>query len=609
MKSIEHLKVGIAKDPELYIEEFENHMAFITNLLAIESYSELQSSLHLVNHCLNGMIDKVDFRVLFSLLFGTIHIFNSEIRLTTVQLFVKYCRIMNQKQLKIELPLEINQKDPICWYWDWSFNVLLKMNDKNLRRYLLNGLITDLQKYPHLESQFLGIMQPYLEIESVETNQPDSINPSKYALRILMQGIHSKFFKSKLSMFLMSTCVFHPVVAVAMSSTQFILKPSKLFASTVQEDEEEENDEMVNKKVIKQQSNELKRLTHLLHVSKNAGKKSGKRVEDRLKKSIKKHEKLVGKSVEDDYVSQSHTIIRQLSNPYEFYDRIYKLCLISSGATRLSSKHRDLKLRLAARLIFVHKLHCQQYYQLIMRWMHPHLPSCPNTLHCLMESIHDQTPVEWIKPAIRAIADRFIVEAQGDDRMTVGLGVVKSICEKCPNCFEQEHFDGDKDENDYSKELAGPDLLSDLCMYTKYKGKSVVNASKRLLSFYREENPLLLPKNMRGRPQHVEKEVSDSEDTESDDSGSFNLKAEYFEQHGAQTQFEEDVEATFQVDAITAEDQLKIDTRVKEKHSHSHTRKKKAIGASISNNQKRKRKNAMMLRHGGKFGTKKMKMQ
>ena len=614
MRSIEHLKMGIQKDPELYIDEFENHVQYVINLLAVESYTELEASLNLVHHCLSGMIDKVDFSVILSLLFKNITNFNNDLRLTTTQLFIKYCRIASQRKLvKSALPLEITQTNPIVWYWDWSFNHLLKLSDKPLRKYLLNVLITDITNHKQLESQFLHIIQPFLDVQNLNDFSSEHVNPSKYALRLLMQGLHSKRFSSKLCMHLLTTCVFHPVVAVAMSSTQFILKPSKLFASTVEEEDEEEDEDMQNRHLLKQQTNELKRLNHLSHVSKGATRKSGVRSEARLKKSIKKHQRILGINDDNDHVSESHSLVRLLSNPYEFYDKLFKLCMVSTGATRLSSKHRDLKLRLIARTIFVHKLNCQQYYTLLMRWMHPHLPSCPNTLHCLMEAIHDQVPVEWIKPCVRAIADRFVVEAQGDDRMAVGLGVIRSISERNPNVFQAEHFeDLTKTEDQFTKELAGPDLLLDLCMYTKYKGKAVVSASRSLLNFYREANPEILPVKLRAKRQEDIDigEGSDSEDSQKDSDDESIDSTDYVGDHGAEVDFEGDVEATFHVDAITAEDQEQESKRVKEKHSHSHTRKQKAVGASQSEAQKRKRKNAMMLLHGGKLGKgKKRKMK
>eukprot|EP00835_Amoeboradix_gromovi_P004835 NODE_406_length_9252_cov_0.363269.p2 type:complete len:640 gc:universal NODE_406_length_9252_cov_0.363269:1029-2948(+) len=617
MRSVEHLKLGIQKDPELYIDEFENHIQYVINLLAVESYAELQSSLNLVHHCLSGMFNKVDLSVILSLLFKNIASFNNTLRMTTVQLFIKYCRVAFQRGfVKNALPQEIGQANPIVWYWDWSFNTLLKLSDKPLRKYLLNVMVTDISNHKQFESQFLRIVQPFLDAElldSIKDFSSDWINPCKYALRLLMQGVHSKRFTTNLSTHLLTTCVFHPVVSVAMSSTQFLLKPSKLFASKVQEDDEED-DEMVNRNLLKQQTNELKRLNHLMHVSKGATRKSGIKSEQRLKKSIKKHQKLLGKDQENDYVSESHTLIRLLSNPYEFYDKVYKLCMVSSGATRLTAKHRDLKLRLVARCIYVHKLNCQQYYTLLLRWMHPHLPSCPNTLHCMMESIHDQVPTEWIKPCVRAIADRFVVEAQGDDRMAVGLGVIKSICERNPNVFSTESFDDlTKTETQFSKELAGPDLLTDLCLYTKYKGKAVVSASRALLNFYREANPELLPQNMRGRTR---KDQSDDEEMQSesgveDSDGSEVSVEQNFDEFGPLVEIEENVEATFYVDAITAEDQEALSKRVKDKHSHSHTRKQKAAGASLSEAQKRKKKNTMMLLHGGKLGKggKKRKMK
>lgn len=168
------------------------------------------------------------------------------------------------------------------------------------------------------------------------------------------------------------------------------------------------------------------------------------------------------------------------------------------------------------------------------------------------------------------------------------MGVVVSICEH--GCFWSDK----KSLMVYrwnTKKMGGPDLLVDLCMYTKHKAKLVVRLVRTLLNLYRQVSPEWLPLKMRGR----QPQSDDEEQEASSEDG--------FEEHDAKVLMEGNIEDTFEV-ARTDTDEIK---RVKEKHHHGHTRKAKKVGASISESQKRKKKNTMMLLHGGKLNKRKGK--
>ena len=80
-----------------------------------------------------------------------------------------------------------------------------------------------------------------------------------------------------------------------------------------------------------------------------------------------------------------------------------------------------------------------------------------------------------------AIANNFITERNNSEVIAVGLNAIREISSRCPLSMSE-------------------DLLGDLVLYRTYKDKGVSTAAKSLIQLFRDRNPLMLQKKMRGKP-------------------------------------------------------------------------------------------------------------
>ena len=80
-----------------------------------------------------------------------------------------------------------------------------------------------------------------------------------------------------------------------------------------------------------------------------------------------------------------------------------------------------------------------------------------------------------------AIANNFITERNNSEVIAVGLNSIREISARCPLAMNE-------------------DLLGDLVQYNTYKDKAVSSAAKSLIQLFRDKNPQMLQRKMRGKP-------------------------------------------------------------------------------------------------------------
>jgi protein SDA1 len=79
------------------------------------------------------------------------------------------------------------------------------------------------------------------------------------------------------------------------------------------------------------------------------------------------------------------------------------------------------------------------------------------------------------------IANNFITERNNSEVIAVGLNAIREISSRCPLAMTE-------------------DLLGDLVQYRTYKDKAVSYAAKSLTQLFREKNPQMLQRKLRGKP-------------------------------------------------------------------------------------------------------------
>jgi len=113
--------------------------------------------------------------------------------------------------------------------------------------------------------------------------------------------------------------------------------------------------------------------------------------------------------------------------------------------------------------------------------LNPHQREVPKILWFAAISSHDLTPPDTVEPVLMAIANNFITERNNSEVIAVGLNAIREISARCPLAMNE-------------------DLLGDLVQYSTYKDKAVISAAKSLIQLFRQINPQMLHKKMRGKP-------------------------------------------------------------------------------------------------------------
>ncbi len=205
------------------------------------------------------------------------------------------------------------------------------------------------------------------------------------------------------------------------------------------------------------------------------GKKTKKRQKrtDRAVKVLKRDKKAKKKNNGLPHFSALNLIY----DPQDFAEKLFKLVETTNEGFELKLSILDL----ISRLIGVHSLYLNNYHTFLLKFLNPHQREVPKILWFAAISSHDLTPPDTVEPVLMAIANNFITERNNSEVIAVGLNSIREICARCPLAMTE-------------------DLLGDLVQYSTYKDKAVISAAKSLIQLFREINPQMLHKRMRGKP-------------------------------------------------------------------------------------------------------------
>ena len=213
------------------------------------------------------------------------------------------------------------------------------------------------------------------------------------------------------------------------------------------------------------------------------GKKTKKRQKrtNRALKSLKKDKKKEkGKNGLPHF-----SALNLIYDPQDFAEKLFKLAESSNEGFEL----KLAILELVARLIGVHSLFLLNFHAYLLRFLNPHQREVTKMLWFAAISSHDLTPPDTVEPLIMAVANNFISERNNSEVIAVGLNAMREICSRCPLAMTEE-------------------LLGDLIEYRTYKDKAVSSAAKSIVQLFREKNPEMLHKRMRGKPTEASVEES-----------------------------------------------------------------------------------------------------
>eukprot|EP00397_Hematodinium_sp_SG-2012_P020311 GEMP01020918.1.p1 GENE.GEMP01020918.1~~GEMP01020918.1.p1 ORF type:complete len:826 (+),score=214.73 GEMP01020918.1:32-2479(+) len=196
----------------------------------------------------------------------------------------------------------------------------------------------------------------------------------------------------------------------------------------------------------------------------------------RVKKSAKRLLEKRGKKKSSYEAVVNFAALDVLHDPQSLVERLLQRVMKQGD----KFKFRLLALQLISRLVGRHELMLLNLYSYLLKYLTPHQRDVTHILACLAMACHPLVPPEEISPVISHLINAFINETCSKEVIAVGLNALREICFRQPLALME-------------------DQLSDLAEFRKFKDKGVVVAAKSLLNLYREVNPAMLHRSLRGK--------------------------------------------------------------------------------------------------------------
>lgn len=145
-----------------------------------------------------------------------------------------------------------------------------------------------------------------------------------------------------------------------------------------------------------------------------------------------------------------------------------------------------------SRVIGRHNLFLMNYYSFLQKYCYPHQNEIGKILVYIAEAVHPLIPAEELQSLVKHIIDNFVNDRCAEDKMCMGLNVLREMCIKNHLIMDEFH-------------------LNYLAEYRDYRNKNVSSAAKSIINLFREINPKLLNKKYQGRRLEEAMETQASE--------------------------------------------------------------------------------------------------
>ena len=218
---------------------------------------------------------------------------------------------------------------------------------------------------------------------------------------------------------------------------------------------------------------DVKKFKHVAGINKKT-KKRAKMVEKAVDKIKRQERKKNANHIHGDF-----TTLEKVHDPQGFAEQMFQKHLQNTKC-RFKLETKLAILQLVCRLVGHHKLIIISLYSWFAKYLTPKQNSVTAFLAALANATHRLIPDDAIEPLVVKIANEFVSEASATEVCAAGINAIREIAMRQPMCMSET-------------------LLQDLVLYQKSKDKGVVMAAKGLQSLYREKNPEMLQKKLRGK--------------------------------------------------------------------------------------------------------------
>jgi len=448
--SLSTLQSLMRKDPEAYETEFNQQWLHFDSMLEIfklkpqKPYKSFAEQVMFLSHVTPSFPDKGNAfpGLIINALTHHFQVMHAEMRSTLVTALVMLRNRGQFPQLQT-LPLYFK---------------LFTVQDKGLRKFIFTHIVKDLvQMHQKATPQKVRAELKDFFFEQLQNSE---VEVARRACAIFIEMYRQNTWRDVHVINLMSAGLLHPDVKISAALVHLFLgNKTKGLEGILDESDEEESgpdEALVGMVGSKKTANRLKKLK-------------------RQKKAIVKAKNRSKKAHKNDS-SVSFIAIDLLNDPQTLAER----CLQRVQKSQEPFNFRLLLLHLVARLVGRHSLHLMNLYAFLMKYIAPNQNDVTQILACLVEATHPQVPPEELRHVVLHIMQTFVTEAVAPEVIEVGLNTIREVSSRAVNILTEEE-------------------LGDLVGFRKNKHKGVTIAARSLINAYREINPELLHRSLRGR--------------------------------------------------------------------------------------------------------------
>lgn len=447
--SLSTLQSLMRKDPEAYETEFNQQWLHFESMLEIfklkpqKPYKTFSEQVMFLGHVVPSFPKKGNAfpGLIIMALTDHFQVMHSEMRQTLVTALIML-RNRDQFPLLTTLPLYFK---------------MFALQDKNLRKAVFTHIVKDLVQMHQgsVPQRTRADLKDFFFSQLQESEN----EIARRSCAIFISMYRQNVWRDAHVVNLVSAGLLHPDVKISAALVHLFLgnKTKGLEGILDETDEEEANTGAIQGLLgSKQTARRQKRIK-------------------RAKKSLLKAKNRSKKAHKNDS-SVSFIAIDLLNDPQTLAER----CLqrIQKGSDPFN--YRLLLLHLVARLVGRHSLFLLNIYPFLMKYIVPTQNDVTQILACLVEASHAQVPPEELRPIILHIMQTFVTESAAPEVIEVGLNTIREVCSRAVGMLNEEE-------------------LGDLVAFKKFKNKGVMIAAHSLINVYREIDPQLLHRSLRGR--------------------------------------------------------------------------------------------------------------
>lgn len=452
--SLPHLQNLIKRDPDAYQAEFLRQYEHFQSMLelfrqkpqkAAKQFHELVMFLAHVVPCYEDQ-DRDYPQILMTILKEHYNVLHPSTRKTLVQALVF---LRNRKAFDLVRVLPIYFK-------------LFKLQDKSLRASLLSHMVRDIERSKKAEpGKDQGELQKFF-FGQIRNND---FEVGRKAVAVIIVLCQKKIWFNEKVVNQVSAALLCPDIKTASGACNFFLGNRQAMARELMSESESSDDEDLKK--------EVKKGLTVIGAKKTRGKMKKIKRKNKVTKKLldAKRGKKLGTDLPGDFAA-----VDALHDPHALVEKL----LARVSKTGEPYQFRLILLQLLARIVGRHHIIVLNLYPLLQRYMQPHQKQVSTVLACFAQASHAFVPPEELNKVVTHLIHNFVSESAANEVIAIGLNTIREVCTRSPFAIKE-------------------DQLADLVEFRRNKDKGVMMASKALMNLYRDQNPEMLQRGLRGR--------------------------------------------------------------------------------------------------------------